>query len=171
MKRVVHFLRNKVEIVNDCGWKQIVAFILATVLSIIVSFEIYQHLDCKPATQSDYEDLENKLREVEHDDFNLNSLLKFESNCEVNINITGIVSITIENNRCKATATYDLTGRNFERLSMNMEDKCPNVRVRFLYAVIFIIAFFAFFYKTLEIIFIFMSWMLKKVISVKKSKK
>lgn len=94
-------------------WQEIVGFGTATILGIVTAILLFVSIDKTPATASDFEQLEEKVRIIQQEPSTL-----FKTDCTMEVE-NQLISFTLENDECSVTATLD---QNYEILSLSRED-------------------------------------------------
>lgn len=114
MKRYIRGLINWFnQWVGNMCWIERVAFAIGGLLGVIVGIAVFLHIDKVPATQQDYQLLEQQAINIQQ-----NPKLLFETNCNISIN-NELITVRLENEECKIYVKYN---KNFEILSYSKND-------------------------------------------------
>lgn len=115
MKRCIKWLSGCfTDWISQFDWELIGGYVISGLLGIALTIITFVYADKVPATPSDYEQLEEQVKVIQH-----NPDLLLETDCNININ-GNIITVEFENDECKIIAKYD---KNFEVLSTSKEDK------------------------------------------------
>lgn len=111
IKWVISWIANWID---EKDGEEIVGFVIAGLLGIVLGIMFYTTRDIVPATPMDYDQLEEQVNSIQQ-----NPDLLLKTDCDINIK-DEIITVKFENDECKITVKYD---KNFEVLSTSKEDK------------------------------------------------
>ena len=98
MKRCIKWVISWIaERINEKDWEEIVGFVIAGLLGIVLGIMFYTIIDIVPANPMDYDQLEEQVNSIQQ-----NPDLLLKTDYDINIK-DEIITVEFENDECKIT--------------------------------------------------------------------